>query len=85
MSTAKIVFGTFFSVCLLLSLLTVIKPKMLTKLNLAYFRWTFKLMGYELDLKPISPNKPEKIARVWAILMCLAFAALLVSVLLTEQ
>jgi hypothetical protein len=41
-------------------------------------------MGYEIEMKPISPKKPEKIARVWAILMCLAFGALLVSVLLTE-
>ena len=35
-------------------------------------------MGYEIELKPISPNKPEKIARVWGILMCLAFLAILI-------
>jgi hypothetical protein len=84
MSTAKIVMGSFFSICLLLSLLTVMRPKMLTRLNLAYFRWTFKLMGYEIELKPTSPNKPEKIARVWAILMCLAFTACLIAVIFSQ-
>jgi hypothetical protein len=77
MSTDEIIIYGFLSFCLLMSIIAVIKPTMLTKLNLLYFRWTFRLMGYEIELKPISPNKPEKIARLWAIVMCLAFAAFL--------
>jgi hypothetical protein len=74
----KIIFYVFLSICLLLSILMVIKPQIILRMDLWYFKWTFKLIGYDIELKPISPNRPQKIARVWGILMCLAFLAMLI-------
>ncbi|HYA11679.1 MAG TPA: hypothetical protein VEF37_01700 [Thermodesulfovibrionales bacterium] len=43
-----------------------VKPDIFTKkINVKYFQVMFRLMGYDIELKPSSPNKPEKIARIW--------------------
>ena len=74
-----------FSICLLLSIVMMLRPSIFIKLNIRYFRAVFKLLGYDIELKPISPNKPEKIARIWGLICTLFFLFMLILVYLTTK
>jgi len=74
-----------FSICLLLSVVMTLKPSVFTKLNIRYFSAVLKSMGYDIELKPTSPNKPEKLMRIWGMIGILVFLFLLILVYLTTR
>ena len=71
----------FLSACLVLCLLMIARPSVFTKANIASYRFTFKLLGYHLELKPIVPNRPEQIVKMWGI-VCTALLVLLLGLAL---
>ena len=74
-----------FSICLLLSIVMMLKPSVFTNLNIRYFRGVSKLLGYDIELKPISPYKPEKIVRIWGLICTLLSMFMLILVYLTTN
>jgi hypothetical protein len=84
MGQGKIIFYIFFSICLLLSLTMVVTPNVYNKINERYFKVVFKLMGYDIELKPSSPNKPEKITKIWGLCCTILFLLMLIIVSFTK-
>ena len=73
------------SIFLLLSIAMILKPSIFTRLNIIYFRTVFKLWGYDIELKPISPGRPEKFAKIWGLICTLFVLCFLILVYLTTK
>ena len=74
-----------FSICLLLSVLMMWRPVVFTKFSTRYFQVMFKRLGYDVELRPTSPNKPEKIVRIWGFVFILFFLFMLILVYVTTN
>jgi len=72
MKEGRIFIIIFFTICMLVSLLMAMLAPFFTTLNEKYWRIMFKFAGYDIELKPSSPGKPERVVRIWS----LCFAAL---------
>ena len=72
-------------ICLLGAILMILKPSDFTKLDIKYFSVLSKLQGYDAELKPTSPNKPEKITRIYGIILIPFFLLVLILVYLTTK
>jgi hypothetical protein len=62
----------------------VVNPNIYNKINVWYVKVIFKFMGYDIELKPSSPNKPEKITRIWGLCCSILFLLMLIMVSLTK-
>ena len=69
----RIIAGGFFAICGALAITMIIQPRRFIEFNLWYFRWTFRLIGYDIELRPVSPGAPERFARRWGMIMLLLY------------
>ena len=71
------IFYVFFPICIALSLYSAKNPAVVVKLDLLYFRYVLKCLGFEAEIKPSEPGKPEQIARRFSLVTALIFLIML--------
>ena len=62
----------FFSLIWLLGFFAILKPKITVNLTCKYLRWSMKLLGFEVDIKPTP--KAKVICRIWNLFFLLLFS-----------
>ena len=68
----------FFSLCILLTLATVVRPSFFTTWNVWYMQTLCRMFGYNVTLQPIAPGQPERVTRIWGALCFVGFLAMMV-------
>ena len=81
----RVVIVTFFAVCSMMAIGMVVNPALFTDLNIRYFRWVLTMLGYEVEIRPMAPGRPERFARGWGVICLMFFLVMLIFGLITTK
>lgn len=69
--------NAFLILLLVLSIFGYINPASGINANIRFYRFVFKMSGFDVEFKPVKPGRPEKIARFWSAVWAIVFATAL--------